>query len=111
MIANGDCYQVAGQFIFDATIAQQADGYTLVHGCVSGQGSLEGQRINHAWVEIDDGPQVMVIDLSQGGDLVLPRDTYYRIGQIESTESVRFEPEAVLVLMLRHRHWGPWEKS
>lgn len=55
---RGDCYEAAGRLVSDAACAGQAQGYTLVHGVVGGQGALEGRRFGHAWVEIDDGPTI-----------------------------------------------------
>lgn len=107
--ATGDCYTAAGRFVTDAAFAGQADGYTLVHGVVGGQGPLEGRRIDHAWVEVDDGPVVMVVDVSNGGSLVLPRDLYYRLGRVIPEECRRYTPEEATIEMVRSKHWGPWE--
>ena len=83
---TGDCYEAAGRYLTDAAFVGQADGYTLVHGVVSGQGPLAGRRIDHAWVEVDDGPVVMVVDVSNGRNLVLTRDDFYRLGRVVPEE-------------------------
>jgi len=109
----GDCYQAAASYL-SRLGPVQSEGYTLVHGTVSGQGWLEGRRIDHAWVEVDDGPVVMVIDHSQGKNLVLSRDAYYHIGKISPDECTRYTSEEAVVNMLRSKHFGPWgeeEKS
>ena len=107
---TGDCYQANGRYVFKAELARQAQGYTLVHGMVSGQGKLEGRRFGHAWVEIDDGPLIMVLDQSNGRNLLLPRDMYYRIGEVDPEECRRYTPEETLHQLARHHHWGPWEE-
>mgnify|MGYP003658746031 CR=1 FL=1 len=43
----GDCYQAAGRLIMEYIGKGK-----LVHGMVNGQGSLEGIRFGHAWVEV-----------------------------------------------------------
>ena len=42
----GDCYQAAGRLIMSKMNGK------LVHGMVNGQGSLDGIRFGHAWVEV-----------------------------------------------------------
>lgn len=103
--ATGDCYEAAGRYVTDAAFVGQADSHTLVHGVVSGQGPLEGRRFGHAWVEVDD----VVVDASNGRNLVLPRDAYYRLGRVVAEECRRYTPEEATIEMVRSKHWGPWE--
>lgn len=113
---TGDCYEAAGCYVQDAALTGDADNLTLVHGVVSGQGPLEGRRIGHAWVEVEErapGFPIsvwLVVDRSMGRNLVLPRDMYYRVGQIEPAECTRYTPEEMTVRALKHGHWGPWEE-
>jgi hypothetical protein len=112
---TGDCYEAAGRYMQNATIAGEADNLTLVHGVVSGQGPLEGRRIDHAWIEVEErapGFPIsiwLVVDRSMGRNLVLPREVYYRAGQIELDECRRYTPEEAMIEMVRSQHWGPWE--
>ena len=101
---TGDCYEAAGSYVSDMVLSDKAEGLTLVHGVVSGQGPLEGQRLDHAWIEVDE----IVIDRAQGRNLILPRVLYYLLGRIDTTESQRYAPEEVMELIQRHEHWGPW---
>ena len=73
---TGDCYEAAGRHVTDAWLRGEAEGLTLVHGIVSGQGALAGQRIGHAWTEFESGIP-MVRDVANGKNLVLPRALYY----------------------------------
>lgn len=112
---TGDCYEAAGRHVYDATFSGKAEGMVLVHGVVSGQGPLEGQRIDHAWVEVErrfPAFQVVVwfvVDRSQGKNVVLPREHYYWVGQVEPEECWRYAPEEAMAFMAGSGHWGPWE--
>lgn len=112
---TGDCYEAAGRYMQDATIAGEADNLTLVHGVVSGQGPLEGQRIGHAWIEFKEraGPyqyeHEVVRDVSNGRNLVLPRSWYYSIGQIDPDECNYYTPTEAAKMISTHGTWGPWE--
>jgi len=108
---TGDCYEAAGRYVQDATLTGDAGNLTLVHGVVSGQGPLEGRRIGHAWVEVSTSHEEisLVVDRSQGQNLVLMRGDYYRLGQIDPNECKRYTPEEAIIEMVRSEHWGPWE--
>jgi len=107
--ATGDCYVANGRYVFEAALVNQAHGYTLVHGELTVPGKLEGRRIDHAWVEIDDGPVVVVVDLSNDQFVVLHRDLYYHMGEVVPEDCRRYTPEQVIVQMVQTKHWGPWE--
>jgi len=90
----------------------------LVHGEVSGQGSLEGVRYGHAWVEDGD----TVIDQSNGRDLRVPKVFYYTLGQIssETFDDEGYSPmggqnvhkytwEEAREKIIESEHWGPWD--
>ncbi len=106
MTADGDCYEVAGRLI----IAEADDRLELVHATVVGPGT---PRHGHAGVEgttdIGGFPLRLCIDKSNGNDVALPADGYYRLGQVEDVR--RYTREEALVLMLRTRHFGPWEEE
>lgn len=92
---------------------KQAEGHTLVHGVVIGQGPLDGRRVDHAWVEVEGGHYTvtLVVDRSNGRNLLLPRDMYYRLGRIVEAECTRYTPEETRTNMLRTEHFGPWEEK
>lgn len=112
--ATGDCYEAAALFMFyDLKSDPLADCYTLCHGTVTGQGPIAGQRIGHGWVEWrplseTSSVPVFVIDRSNGRNVIIDRDDYYRIGKIE-LEDVRRYTRAEMIEMLRaFEHYGPW---
>jgi len=115
-IPTGDCYQAAANYL-SRLGPKESEGHTLVHGIVSGQGPLEGKRLDHAWVEAEQPVPggsltiVLVIDVSQGKNLLLPRDLYYRIGRVNPAECTRYTPEEAMINMLRSKHFGPWNET
>ena len=98
---HGDCYEAAGRFVMRR---DNKDSMTLVHGVVSGQGPLRGQRFDHAWVEHGDN----VIDPSNGGNIQLPKQAYYRLGRINPAECHYYSVQEACAQMLEHEHFGPW---
>lgn len=98
---NGDCYEAAGKFMLDN--GTNKSGYTLVHGLVTGQGSLQGVRYGHAWIEQGD----TVIDLSNGRNLRLPKVVYYAIGHCEP--KCTYTAKQAMDKMLKTGHFGPWD--
>jgi len=113
----GDCYEAAGKYMMDNCMIGDCD-LVLVHGEVSGQGSLEGVRYGHAWVEDGD----TVIDKSNGRDLRVPKAFYYTLGQIssETFDNEGYSPmggqnvhkytwEEAREKIIESEHWGPWD--
>jgi hypothetical protein len=74
---------------------------------VSGRGPLRGQRIDHAWVERGD----IVLDLANGGHIELPKQRYYRLGEINPAECHYYTGHEACAQILEHEHFGPWEGS
>lgn len=108
--ATGDCYEAAGRYILDEVPAAEENAYRLCHGIVTGKGpSVAGMRFGHAWVEYTESGIVFVIDRSNGLHYTGLRDDYYRVGQIDPKDVVRYAPTEARVQMLRHQHWGPWD--
>ena len=103
----GDCYEANGRYFVDKAVFPGRDkNMRLVHGEVSGQGPLEGVNYGHAWVE--DGNTV--IDVSNGGNLRIPKDVYYALGNIKNNGNMHvYKPEEVRQKMVQHKHWGPWD--
>jgi hypothetical protein len=97
----GDCYLAAGK------LAMDNEDYVLVHGMVSGRGELAGKRFGHAWVEDGD----TVLDYSNGNNLRIPKEVYYAIGNIKDEDCIKYTSTDACVMMLKEKHWGPWEMS
>jgi len=98
----GDCYVAA------ARLASRFHGepkVKLVHGMVNGQGTLEGKRYGHAWVEYGN----KVLDHSNGRKLEIPKSTYYAIGKVDPSQNKYYTPEETMKWMMKAKHYGPWE--
>jgi len=105
--SGGDCFEAAGKTMLDYQPFSDK-GMKLVHAFVSGQGSLNGVRYEHAWNELGDE----VIDNSNGRKIRMPKMVYYAIGNINpnNPEEYRMYDMAGLRKMAtRFKHWGPWE--
>ena len=111
----GDCFKVAGNLavpVLGRVSDELADltEITLVHGIVSGQGSLEGLRYTHAWIEGVSADGIpMVVDASNGLRVVIPQGLYYLIGRIQAEECERYTPRQAQDRMLDYAHYGPWD--
>jgi hypothetical protein len=104
--ARGDCYEAAGQFLFEQCLPNPDCGLVLVHGEVAGQGPLEGVTFGHAWVL--DGETV--IDKSNGRNLRLPKVLYYALGGIERIGNLyAYTWQEAKEKMLQFKHYGPWD--
>ena len=103
----GDCYEANGKYFMDHAVLPGSDkGMRLVHGEVTGQGSLEGVKYGHAWVE--DGNTV--IDVSNGRNTRMPKALYYAIGQIDRNDNTHaYKPKEFRKKVMQHEHWGPWD--
>lgn len=107
-IDGGDCYEAAGKFVGDQLLTGEKDRYILVHGEVRGQGPLSGVNFGHAWVV--DTTNDMVLDMSNGRDLKLPRFIYYAIGGIEEIDNYyEYTQQEAAKKMLEFGHYGPWD--
>ena len=109
---QGQCYQVAGQFIID-----EREGI-LVHGRVW-SAHLQ-KKIDHAWVELpvgttidhDDGTKEVlteeaVVDLTLNKKLrLIPKRLYFALTGAE--ETARYSLNQICLMRLKHNRWGPW---
>ena len=100
----GDCYPAGGRLIMNFFGDKN---HKLVHGMVNGQGSLEGMRYGHCWVESKD----TVLDHSNGRKLEVPKQVYYALGKIDPKECKYYSPEESAKWMVEDGTWGPWEMS
>jgi len=101
----GDCYDVAGRYILSFNGENIDKRHRLVHGMVNGQGSLIGLRFGHAWIEHDS----MVIDKSNGNDVTLPKQIYYKAGHIKEGDNKYYTQDEARKWILETGNWGPWE--
>ena len=105
-ITGGDCYESAGRFITNAIFMNNApNNLMLVHGIVSGQGDLSGVEFGHAWIEEGN----MVLDYSNGKEIEMPKQLYYKIGKINPNKTYRYNVEETRKKILESGHWGPWD--
>jgi hypothetical protein len=99
------CYQAA----FDAAVelARTADTPPVVcHGTIDGTHAYKGQRIPHAWVEVEDA----VFDWAATGmEEPIPREDYYRINKPESV--CRYSIVEVVTFLSELDHYGPWQET
>lgn len=118
---NGNCYEQAILYV----LAQ--DGFDdrelfVCHGIVGGF-EMDGEyviRHGHAWVEYrQDYPNPNLpadfqiwkcIDKSNGNDSELPRELYYKFGNIDPDEVIRYSKEDAMKIVLIEENYGPWWK-
>jgi hypothetical protein len=101
----GDCFEANGRYFMDAAAFPGGNKTLhLVHGEVTGQGPLEGVKYGHAWIE--DGN--MVIDVSNGRTVRMPKATYYALGRIGDNVH-HYDAPAFRRKVMQHKHWGPWD--
>jgi len=103
--ANGDCYDTAGRYILGFNGENIDNKHRLVHGMVNGQGQLTGLRFGHAWIEHGN----MVIDKSNGNDVTLPKEIYYKAGHIKEDDNKYYTQDEAREWILETGNWGPWE--
>lgn len=113
--ALGDCFKVAADLVVPSLgivncRVSNMDDIALVHGIVTGKGRLDGIRFTHAWVEgVTADGITMVVDISNGLDLVIPKELYYGIGRIDPGECERYSAKDAIDRMLSYAHYGPWD--
>ncbi len=88
----GDCYLAAVK-------TAELVGGEVVHGTVESENT---PRHGHAWVELNGH----VIDRSNGHDVCLPQQVYYRLGRAQDVR--RYSPQEARTLMSLQGHYGPW---
>jgi len=102
---GGDCYVVSGRYMMDHGLLAGESDLILVHGEVTGQGHIDGVKYGHAWIE--DGE--MVLDLSGGRNIKLPKFLYYSLGNIDESKVFKYNSEDMRRKILDMGHWGPWD--
>jgi len=103
MKGNGDCFKVAGDMVLYNKYL------VLCHAKVMGQGDIAGIRHWHVWCELQD----VVFDSSNGDQITMRKERYYKIAQITEQDVYRYSRMDAMRLMLKYRHYGtfPVEKK
>jgi hypothetical protein len=103
--ATGDCYEAAAQYLIEhAIFPGKEKDIILVHGEVTGQGPIEGLKYGHAWIEQGG----MVIDVSNGRNLRMPKKAYYKLGRIGKNVH-KYTVEEARKKLLDTQVYGPWD--
>ena len=106
---TGDCYVVASKLVALDSVYPE---YLVCHGEATGRGKIAGVRFGHAWIEGELGALgPVVFDFSNGGNHIVPRDDYYRMGNIDSESVRKYTSKEAIALMLKTGHFGPWEDA
>lgn len=100
---KGDCIKIAVDKLFDNK------GWLFCYAYVSGQGKLKGQRILHAWNEYQD-IQDIVFDYSNGKEIIMRKEAYYKIAKIKEKDVTRQMTDEVRKLMFKTGTYGGWIK-
>lgn len=100
MKADGDCIIVACNRVLDE------DNLLFCYSMVAGQGDLLGQRILHAWCEMQD----LVFDSSNGNRVIMRKDKYYELAKIQDGDVTRQTQKEIRELMLKTKTYGGWIK-
>jgi hypothetical protein len=109
---GGDCYVVAGRIALNNRLPNVktrefvGEPY-VIHAQVTGQGALAGLKYGHAWVEDD----IYVYDYSNGRELKIPKEVYYKLGQVIEQQPIYFKytfGEAKRK-MAETGHFGSWD--
>lgn len=124
---NGDCFVKAGRIILDVKVGGSHSpdlqaalstlgspkidekDFRLVHAIVTGQGPVAGRKFSHGFVL---WKRSIVIDYSNGNELVMPKSLYYKIGHIDEKLKggyVEYSVSDAAKKMMLNKHWGPWD--
>tara|TARA_R110000737_G_scaffold224319_3_gene239307 strand:+ start:60 stop:521 length:462 start_codon:yes stop_codon:yes gene_type:complete len=104
----GDCFEVAANAMMDFR-KEENSSLRMVHAYVQGQGSLEGRRFAHGFNLISND---VVMDNSNGNEIVMRRKQYYELGKINPKEKGAYKEytkKETLAALVKHKHYGPWD--
>lgn len=116
---HGNCYEASLRCFQDNVFRKSPESKTmvLVHGIPTGQGAISGIKFGHAWVEylfemesVKDYELWIVIDPANNISGI-PREMYYKIGNINLSETVRYTYAEAKRMMSEHLTYGPWDKN
>lgn len=107
---GGDCFESALKELMNSNPfgKDHMDNMTLVHAVVTGQGEIEGVKHGHAWNEVGD----IVIDKSNGRNIVMRKEQYYKAGNINPanrSEFKRYTRKEMANEVKKHKTYGPWD--
>ncbi len=106
---GGDCYVSAGNIVIkDYNNIDFMGTPYLIHAEVTGQGAISGIKYGHAWIEDD----VLVYDYSNGRKLEIPKDFYYAIGNIKTSNPKKYRKYTFLEAkrkMVKTGNYGCWD--
>jgi hypothetical protein len=97
----GDCIVVACNNVIEN------NDWLFCYSYVMGQGELKGKRILHAWNEING----FVLDFSNNHNIIVRKEIYYRIAEIEEKDVVKQNSDEVRKLLVETGKYGGWIKD
>lgn len=119
---RGRCYELAANTVlafgagrlahlligehWAAKIPRDATNVVLVHGTPV-LARPPYKRYGHAWVELHWWRTDWCVDGNFGS--AMPKDLYYRAGQIEECHVKRYTKDQATEMILKHKHYGRWE--
>ena len=108
---KGDCYKVTG--VVAINNSDQIGDYNfigtpyIIHAEVTGQGSINGIKYGHAWIEDD----VYAYDYSNGFKLMAPKALYHKWGNVKTLPGkfYKYTFREAKEKMYDLEHYGPWD--
>ena len=97
----GKCYELSGRYVIDGMFIPDRERATLVHGRLVNPFGVGHPLLDHAWIETDDEIYDPVMDKTWG------RAIFYSL--FKPTVFKRYNREEARKMILKHKHWGPWE--
>ena len=100
---GGTCYPDAYNWMIEKG-EKMGDSAKLVHATVTGAGGgIEGVEYGHAFILINDN---FVIDVATGKEIGVPKDVYYKMGNVKNVKIYTFDE--MIKTSLKERTYGPW---
>jgi transposase len=108
---SGDCFFSAISKAQE--LADVYDNVRVIHGVPLGTGGeAEGIRYPHAWVEFTQnigGIDIeFIADFSNGNEVVVPKELYYKIGNIDPEFNRAYSIDEIEEKIEENGHAGPW---
>lgn len=97
---KGNCIIVACNNVLDNS------DWLFCYAYVMGQGEISGQRILHAWNEING----FVLDFSNGKNICIKKERYYQIAEIKESDVTKQTGQEISEMMLETGTYGGWIK-
>lgn len=105
--AVGDCFE-ASALQFLGMRGHIPPGMVLAHGTPKLTRS-PFTRFKHSWIEYTFQGEHVCWDVSDGKDIKISRDKYYRTGNIDPLNVRKYSAAKASRLIFEHGHYGPWE--